>query len=251
MRPSINRVLESSYVQDSLRAFSQELASQTERDKQIYDEKRKKRPERHAAPVPTMQAQPASPPKKDSKNEMTFEDLKKMDRGSLSKALAAHKDVAESEMAKREPSKPAGNFIGISGGTAEDSDGDDAHVDAKVTMRGHIREIIDKKGKLGDNNVMEPTGDRDNSGVGGLMRMPSGETVDRRDVRRYLESKVGASALKKAVDFLTEKLSSEDQSAVGDAHVQQQLTAMLGGKKEYANIVSKLVLYEASSAEGL
>eukprot|EP01061_Rhynchopus_euleeides_P008540 TRINITY_DN17671_c0_g1_i1.p1 TRINITY_DN17671_c0_g1~~TRINITY_DN17671_c0_g1_i1.p1 ORF type:complete len:533 (+),score=223.79 TRINITY_DN17671_c0_g1_i1:43-1641(+) len=249
MRPSINRVLESSYVQDSLRAFSQELASQTERDKMIYDEKRKKRPERHApAPAqPAPQPQPTQQPADPSHPELSFEDMKKMDRGALKKALAAHKDVAETEMAQREKSPKSGAYLGLASGSADDSDGDDAHVNAKVTMRGNIKEIIDRKGHLGDNNVHEPE-DRDNTKPTSIVfKMPSGETVDRRDVRKYLEREVGIDALRQACDFLNAKLSGDDPNAVGDQQVQSQVIAILGKKKDYANVVSKLAIYEATT----
>ena len=251
MRPSINRVLESSYVQESLRAFSQELASQTERDKAIYDEKRRRRPRPEApvqqpAPAPVPAPAPAKP---DSKEEqLSFEDLKKLDRGALKKALSAHKETAEKEMAKAESPKAKASQVVDDG----DSDGDEDHVLAKQSLRGKINHVIEMKGKLGDNNVMEPA-NRDESSPAKreyLMRMPNGEMMESRDVRRFLETQVSPELLRRATDYLNAKLTDADEGqGIGDEEIQLELAEILKGKAQYANVVSRLVVFEAASVD--
>eukprot|EP01064_Diplonema_japonicum_P036622 TRINITY_DN8301_c0_g1_i1.p1 TRINITY_DN8301_c0_g1~~TRINITY_DN8301_c0_g1_i1.p1 ORF type:complete len:540 (+),score=152.10 TRINITY_DN8301_c0_g1_i1:52-1620(+) len=243
MRPSINRILESPYVQDSLRAFSQELASQTERDKQVYEEKKKRRPTQK--PSITQSATPA--PQEAEGEKISLADIKKMDRGALKAALAAHKPTAEAEMAKKETPRTAQSHIGLASGTAEDSDGDDGHIQAKETMRGQIKHIIDTKGKTKDvDNSFEEKGN-----AAEVIRIPTKdgkyEIIDKKEVRKHLEKRIGADLLQQAVTFLNQKLSAEDHVAVNDAEVQAKLTKILGDRKDYANIVSKLVLYEASA----
>eukprot|EP01059_Diplonema_ambulator_P001679 TRINITY_DN1141_c7_g1_i1.p1 TRINITY_DN1141_c7_g1~~TRINITY_DN1141_c7_g1_i1.p1 ORF type:complete len:541 (+),score=160.59 TRINITY_DN1141_c7_g1_i1:53-1624(+) len=240
MRPSINRILESPYVQDSLRAFSQELASQTERDKQVYEEKKKRRP---STQKPSVQA--ASPTPAEAEGP-SLADIKKMDRGALKAALAAHKPTAEAEMAKKDTPQEQSN-IGLAGGEADDSDGDDAHIQAKETMRGNIKHIMDNKGKMKDDSFEEKGNAAD------VIRIPTKdgkyETIDKKEVRRHLEKRLGADLLQQAVTFLNQRLSSEDHVAVNDAEVQAKLAKILGDRKDYANIVSKLVLYEASATQ--
>eukprot|EP01063_Lacrimia_lanifica_P019658 TRINITY_DN27117_c0_g1_i1.p1 TRINITY_DN27117_c0_g1~~TRINITY_DN27117_c0_g1_i1.p1 ORF type:complete len:528 (+),score=248.46 TRINITY_DN27117_c0_g1_i1:99-1682(+) len=247
LRPTINRILESSYVQDSLRAFSQELAQQTERDKQIYDERRRQK--KAQAPPPQASQPPAPtplPPKKKSQEQVLgFEDIKKMDRAALKQALAAHKETAETEMAEakneqRQPSQP-GQFLGMATGDADDSDGDDGHVVAKQSMKGKVDEFIAQPLPVDDEFT-----ECDPQAVASV-KMPNGDIVNKKNARSYLETEIGHDLLKSAVDFLNAKLSSDDPTSVVDAEVQGELAAILGLKKSYANIVSKLVLYEASA----
>ncbi|KAJ9440304.1 putative serine/threonine-protein kinase A [Diplonema papillatum] len=241
MRPSVNKILESPYVQDSLRDFSRELATQTERDKQVYEEKKKRRPVHRQV---VSQAPPShSAPEPAEDNKVTFQKLKEMDRNALKAALANHKPTAEAEMAKREANEKVSNMnVGPGPVVDNDSDGDNGHISNKETMRGNIKYIMDNRGKMKD----EEFGARD-PGAEVKLRMPTGDMVDKRDARRWLEKKLGPDLVRQATSFLNNKLSTDAQAAVGDAQVQYELCKILGDRKAYANIISKLVLYEAST----
>eukprot|EP01062_Namystynia_karyoxenos_P058876 TRINITY_DN50328_c0_g1_i1.p1 TRINITY_DN50328_c0_g1~~TRINITY_DN50328_c0_g1_i1.p1 ORF type:complete len:541 (+),score=193.87 TRINITY_DN50328_c0_g1_i1:88-1623(+) len=236
MRPSVNRILESSYVQDSLRAFSQELASQTERDRQHYEEKKRARGSVPAARAPA----PASPAAAPAAEEPSMADLRKMGRQGMRAALQAHGTTAEQQIAegpvRTSPGRPIDD--------ADDSDQDDDHIKAKETMRGHIKRIFDDPKPK---NMDEEFGE---VGQGEDMRLPSGETVPLSQARAALEKKVGRDAIGRAADFLSAKLSDDDDgAALRDPAVQRKLCELLGAHQQYASAVSKLVLYEASATE--
>ena len=60
MRPSINRILESPFVQESLKSFSAELEEQAQKDKSEFDGKKSSEPAKPAAAAQPVAQAPAA-----------------------------------------------------------------------------------------------------------------------------------------------------------------------------------------------
>lgn len=244
-RPSINRVLESAYIQEALRGFSHELQEQTARDRQEFEEKKASETTKPASP-PT-QPHPAQPqPPSEAKPQMSERDqmamLRGMGREGIKAMLAKQNPQlqAEVEASRNQPQQTTAHHVAHDDGRATiEEDGD--VIEQKKIMLQEAGNIVGK-GKLGGHE--EEFGDGNAAAQEEQITLANGQSVPASAVRKILEAEMGTPLLTKAMDFVSDLLSSPQ--APSNAEIQRELNALVGLRFAHnSNAIAKLAVWES------
>lgn len=235
-RPSVNRILESHFVQQSLKTFSADLEDQAAKDKAEFEAK---------GPLPTipqqvtqLQQQSTAPssPQVNEREQMAM--LRGMGRDNL-KAMLAQQGP---QLAKQPGGAPQANSRDASAMPEIDDDG--SYIQQKQAMVQQTKEIVGKL-KLGGHE--EEFGDAAPANAGAQVEtitLANGQSLPAQQVRGALEQEIGAGLLNKAVEYASDVLSTPNPPTT--AEIQRELNILLGAKfAQHANAVSKLAIWES------
>jgi NIMA (never in mitosis gene a)-related kinase len=251
-RPSVNRILESPYVQEALKGFSNELQEQTNREKAELDEKLKNQPPPAPAPVKAPGApapQPTAPapqPKLSEKEQMAM--MRGMGRDGL-KAMLQQGPSADiqAEIARQK----AGGGQPSASSPASPSQYDGAPPDDEDAAGFiHQKQVIlqQAKGYVGKAQIgghEEEFGDAPaNQGPQTeTIVMANGQSVPAPEVRRQLEAEMGSPLLNRAVEFVSDLLSGVH--APSNAEIQRELNGLVGARyAHHSPAIAKLAMFE-------
>lgn len=235
VRPSINRILESGYVQDSLRSFSAELEEQAQKDKQDFDAKPKAAPAA-AASVPEAPAAPA--PKQVSEREQMAM-LRNMGRDNV-RAMLAQQQAQPSPSAGPASQAPA-PAPRDDGHATVDEEGDS--IQQKKALAQQSKAMVGAKfdgpDEFGDGpSNAAPTAER--------ITLANGESVPAANVRKILEAEMGSQLLCRAVDYVSDVMSGPH--APSSIEIQRELNALVGLKfAHHSNAIAKLAMWEGKN----
>jgi hypothetical protein len=249
-RPSINRLLEQPFVQASLRNFSEELEAQTAKERAEYEERKKRQPEAGApgAPAETTSTPPPAAPAAEATPQSQKEAMaamRNMGRGQLSAMLKQPNAQVEAEItAQKDRPSPA---TGAGAGRTEvddaqpDVEEDHDNVKQKIAMQSAASAMVGQKvgddEEFGDDGAQQPDPKKE------LIPLANGHTVPASDVRKYLETEIGAANLAKVMDYVNDLLASP--TAPSNATIQRELNAMLGPKHAvHSNAITRLAVWE-------
>ena len=235
-RPSVNRVLESAFVQESLKGFSNELQEQTARDKVEWEEKKKTMPAQPTGqPAPAPAAQPAQP--QISEKEQLAK-MRGMNRGDMKAMLSQPNPELEAELAaqaKGGPKREESQYPEI--------DEDGSHIDQKNAMLQQAEAYVGKD-RLGGHE--EEFGDAPNEAQTEVITLANGQQVPANEVRKLLEAEMGAPLLNKAVDYVSDLLASP--TAPSNAEIQRELNQLVGLRFAHnSNAIAKLAVWEGKA----
>eukprot|EP00759_Apiculatamorpha_spiralis_P008868 PhF_6_TR15695/c0_g1_i1/m.24421/K08857/NEK1_4_5; NIMA (never in mitosis gene a)-related kinase 1/4/5 len=233
-RPSVNRILETPFVQEALKSLSRELLLQAESDKKSYEERKLVEGDAKpnlAAPPPVQSAAQA----KQSEREQLAA-LRGVDRSNLRAMMAAQQ--AQGPSTSTAPTSVAREEDDGRSGVDEDHD----VAKAKAYLASHIGEVVDK-GKLGGHD--DDFGDPD-TGVAQveMIALPNGTTLPADQARAQLEREIGPALMGRATDYISAVLS--DPNPPSNVEVQRELANILkdktGGK--LTSSVFKAIMWE-------
>lgn len=232
-RPSVNRIIESPFVQDQLKGFSAQLEAETA--KEAAEAASKPAPAPPQQQTPAVQQQQAPPPQQkvlSAAEQMAM--LRSLGRDGI-KAMAQQQSTQiqqEMEAQKRAP-------VGGAPAEREIENDDDDHVAQKQKMIQQTRAIVGKP--LADNDDF---GDADQGGNQvETITMANGQSVPANQVHGLLVAELGAPLLAKALDYVSNILSSP--SAPSNQEIQRELSALVGAKfAHHSNAIAKLAVWE-------
>lgn len=241
-RPSINRILESSYVQSTLRGFSEDLARQVERDKMEFEAKQRTDQEKQAQkpqqapqqppPEPVVE-RPAEPAKPQMSEREQMAMLRDMDRGKMKAMLA--RQAAEEKASPAAPAAPAAGPI-----SHPDVDDDGDYIAQKNAIVKQTKDIVGKS-NLGGHPEEFGDGPVDSAPQVETITMSNGQTVLARDARSHLEKEMGADLVDRAVEMY----NAGAMSGLTNSEVQHELNALVGPKFAHnSNAITKLAVWE-------
>ncbi|ORC93431.1 putative serine/threonine protein kinase, putative,protein kinase [Trypanosoma theileri] len=231
-RPSINRILESAFVQESLKSFSADLEKQAEKERAEFEAKRPPPPK--STPVRTQEKpkEVPQPPPMSEREQMAM--LRGMKRETMKAMLA--QQAAATPPTQEEPATPAQDD---SGHPDVDDDGD--YIEQKQAI------VQQTKGIVGNTNLgghPEEFGDGPSTGTPqvDMITLSNGVSVPASDVRKILEEQMGVDLLNKAVELYNMRMMS---SGLSNAEIQRELNELLGPKHaHHSNAITKLCVYE-------
>lgn len=235
-RPSVNRVLESTFVQSSLQAFSEELEQQTKKERKEFEETK---------PTATKPAQESAPAEQPQQTEVNAKDQMKMMRNmgkdNLRQMMQQQNEQlqAEIEAAKKRQATgaPAPNEGGDDGAATSDEVGD--LIKQKEVMVANAGGMVGV-GKLGGHE--EEFGDAPQQGEE-MIPMADGKSVPAPAARSVLEQAIGQQLLNNALAYVNELLAAP--SAPSNAQIQRELNALLGLKHAcHSNAITRLAVWE-------
>lgn len=229
-RPSINRILESSYVQDSLKTFSSELEEQAQKDKQEFETRRPEPPKSAPSPTPAVPTAvaPAVPPKPISEKEQMAM-LRGMGRDNMRAMIAQAQPQAQ--VASPQPAVVEGH---------PDVDDDGESIEQKKKMAIQSKAMVGAKFDGPDEFGDGPSNSAPQDEV---ITMASGEVVPAGKVRKLLEAELGAALLNRAVDCVSDMMAGAH--APSNAEIQRELNSVVGLKfAHHSNAIAKLALWE-------
>ncbi|KPA80682.1 putative serine/threonine-protein kinase putativeprotein kinase [Leptomonas pyrrhocoris] len=237
-RPSINRILESSYVQSTLRGFSEDLARQVERDKMEFEAKQRKEEEKQVKqqrtppPEPVVE-QPPEPAKPQMSEREQMAVLRDMDRGKM-KAMLAKQAAEAKAVPPASPKQTADQTI------HPDVDDDGDYIAQKNAIVMQTKDIVGKS-NLGGHPEDFGDGPADSAPQVETITLPNGQTVLARDVRGHLEKEMGSNLLDRAVEMY----NAGAMSGLTNSEVQHELNALVGPKFAHnSNAITKLAVWE-------
>ncbi|KPI87710.1 putative serine/threonine-protein kinase putative protein kinase [Leptomonas seymouri] len=248
-RPSINRILESSYVQSTLRGFSEDLARQVERDKMEFEAKQRsaqekqerQAQERQAQQPQERQAQQPQPvaerPPEPAKPQMSEREqmalLRDMDRSKMKAMLA--KQAAQEESAPPATSSPTADSS-----SHPDVDDDGDYIAQKNAIVKQTNDIVGKS-NLGGHPEEFGDGPADSPPQVETITLPNGQSVMAKDARKHLEKEMGADLLNRAVEMY----NAGAISGLTNSEVQHELNELVGPKLAHnSNAITKLAVWE-------
>ncbi|AYU80763.1 serine/threonine-protein kinase, putative [Leishmania donovani] len=233
-RPSINRILESSYVQSTLRSFSEDLARQVEKDRTDFEARKLSEREKHAQSSPVKEAvarMPQEPAKPQLSEREQMAMLRGMDREKMKAMLA--KQAAEEKSAPKTAAAPE-----QMGHPDVDDDGD--YIAQKKAMVQNTKEIVGKS-NLGGHPEEFGDGPADSAPQVETITMANGRTVLASNVRDHLEAEMGSELLNCAVELY----NSGMMSGLTNSEMQHELSELLGPKFAHnSNAITKLAVWE-------
>jgi serine/threonine protein kinase len=225
MRPSINRILDSSYVQSTLKTFSAELEDQAQKDKQDYDSKKATEPK--AAPTQQAPVTQAAPLPAEPSHREQMAALRGMNRNDLRAAVAQVQQTTPTQA------------VPVNDGH-DDVDDDGSHIDQKhaialqsKAMVGATFEGPDEFGDAPSNSTPQDE----------VITMANGQTIAAAKVRSVLEAEMGSGLLNKAVEYVSDMMSGVH--APSNVEIQRELNALVGAKfAHHSNAIAKLAVWE-------
>ncbi|ESL07536.1 serine/threonine protein kinase [Trypanosoma rangeli SC58] len=230
-RPSINRILESSFVQDSLRSFSVDLERQAEKERVEFEQKPPVVPKSVPNPIPGRPKEAPKPPPMSEREQMAM--LRGMDRESM-KAMLAKQAAAGSGDVASVPQEPQ-----VEGHSDVDDDGD--YIEQKKAIVQHTKEIVGHT-HLGGHPEEFGDGPSTSTPQVDMITISSGESVPASSVRGILEKEMGAELLNKAVELYNQHMIV---SGLSNAEIQRELNELVGPKyAHHSNAITKLCVYE-------
>ncbi|KAK7200236.1 serine/threonine-protein kinase [Novymonas esmeraldas] len=235
-RPSINRILESSYVQSTLRGFSEDLARQVEKDRTEFEAKQHSEREKQAQqPQPPKEAPEAKRPQEPAKPQLSEREqmamLRGMDREKMKAMLA--KQAAEEKSAP-----PAAAAPEQSSHPDVDDDGD--YIAQKKAMVQQTNAIVGKS-NLGGHPEEFGDGPADSAPQAETITLANGHTVLAADARGELEKEMGVALLDRAVEMY----NSGMMSGLTNSEMQHELNELVGPKFAHnSNAITKLAVWE-------
>jgi serine/threonine protein kinase len=238
-RPSINRILESSFIQESLKSFSNELQEQTAKDKAEFEEKKSTQPQPTAAAQPAQtQAQPAQPAISE-KEQMAK--MRQIGRNDLRAMLAQPNPELQAEMDRQAKGlPPSGQPQGNDGHPEIDDDGE--YIEAKQAIITQAKQYVGKA-KIEGHEDEFGDGPSSSTPQDESITLANGQSVPAKDVRKILETEMGAALLNKAVDYVSDLLSSPN--APSNAEIQRELNQLVGLRFAHnSNAIAKLAVWE-------
>ncbi|EAO00209.1 putative protein kinase [Trypanosoma cruzi] len=230
-RPSINRILESSFIQESLRSFSVDLEKQAEKDRAEFEEKRPYLPKTTPKPIQDRPKEVPKPPQMSEREQMAM--LRGMKRENMKAMLAkqAEKDSTAPECAK-EVEKDEGHL---------DVDDDGDYIEQKKAIVQQTKDIV---GNTNLGGHPEEFGDGPSTSLPqvDMITLSTGESVPASTVRGILEEQMGAELLNKAVELYNQRMMT---SGLSNAEIQQELNELVGPEyAHHSNAITKLCVYE-------
>ncbi|GET90552.1 serine/threonine-protein kinase, putative [Leishmania tarentolae] len=231
-RPSINRILESSYVQSTLRSFSEDLARQVEKDRTDFEARKLSEQEGQAQSNPKKEVvrMPQEPAKPQLSEREQMAMLRGMDREKMKAMLA--KQAAEEKSAPTTAAAPEMVHPDV------DDDGD--YIAQKKAMVEQTRDIVGKS-NLGGHPEEFGDGPADSAPKVEMITMANGHTVLASDVRGRLEAEMGSKMLNSAVELY----NSGMMRGLTNSEMQRELAELLGPKFAHnSNAITKLAVWE-------
>lgn len=240
-RPNVNRILESSYVQDCLKNFSADLERQAEKDRAEYEAKhggapppKESAPRRPAEPVPV--EAPKAPKQPSEREQMAA--LRGMSKDQMKQMLAKQSSAAAS------PAEAQKNLGRRPTESSPEVDDDGEYIAQKKYIAQQTRDLVGKKNigshpeEFGDAN---PESSMTASFGGEHMVLPNGKSYNAVDGRKCLEKELGPELLQKAVELY----NNGTMAGMSNNELQRELNELVGAKyAQYCNAVGQLALLE-------
>ncbi|EPY27657.1 protein kinase [Strigomonas culicis] len=190
-RPSINRILESSFVQESLKGFSADLERQAEKDRADYEAKSKNSaPAKAAEPAA---AAPPPPPQAPAQPQMSEREQMAMLRGmnrERMKAMLTQPQQAEPVAAPAPAPRDQ---------THPDVDDDGDYIEQKNAIVKQTKNIVGNT-NLGGHPEEFGDGPSDSVPQAEVITLSNGNTVLASEVRSLLETEMGRALLNQALE---------------------------------------------------
>lgn len=232
-RPSINRILESSYVQSTLRGFSEDLARQVEKDKTEFEAKQRTDQEQQRSKQPAKEPaveRPKEPVKPQLSEREQMAMLRGMDREKMKAMLAqqaAEASTAPDTAAPEEVCHP-------------DVDDDGDYIDQKKAIVQQTKDIVGKS-SLGGHPEEFGDGPSDSAPQAETITLHNGQTVLAADARSHLEKEMGAELLDQAVELYNNGM----MSGMTNSEMQHELNELVGQRFAHnSNAITKLAVWE-------
>lgn len=238
-RPNINRILESSYVQDCLKNFSADLERQAERDRAEYEAKHAGAAPKESAPpfVPANQPAPVEKPVKQPSQREQVAALRGISRDQMKQMLAQQAATASAPA----QSKTTNEVI------SPEVDDDGAYIAQKKAIAQQTRDLV---GKTNIGSHPEEFGDNAENSVaaaslgGEHMTLPNGESYNAADGRKVLEKEMTPALVQKAVELY----NAGTMAGLSNIELQQELNNLVGPKYAYlCNAIGQLALLEGKA----
>ena len=234
-RPSVNRVLESPYIQEQLKTFSADIEDQATRDKAEFDAKKPQEAhsDRPAAPTtrPIPHAAPtaAAAPQLSEREQMA--QLRGMGREGMRAALA--------QQAQAPVQAPSAAKAPVDDHSSPEVDDDGEHIRQKHQLAKESREIVGKP----LNSHPEEFGDNLSGATDETITLANGQSVPAKDVRKILEGEMGAELVKRAMDYLSDAMASP--AAPSATEIQREVNVIVGLRFAHnSNALAKLAMWE-------
>ncbi|CAJ1031147.1 putative Protein kinase domain/Protein tyrosine kinase [Leishmania shawi] len=233
-RPSINRILESSYVQGTLRSFSDDLARQVEKDRNEFEAKQLSERENPAHPPQpkegaTKVTQAPAKPQLSEREQMAM--LRGMDREKM-KAMLAKQAAEEKSMpiTTAAPEEVCHSDV--------DDDGD--YIEQKRAIVKQSKDIVGKS-NLGGHPEEFGDGPIGSAPQMETITMSNGQTVLASGARCHLEKEMGTELLDRAVEIYNTGM----MNGLSNAEMQRELNELVGVKfAHHSNAITKLAVWE-------
>lgn len=242
-RPSINRVLEDSYVQDSLRGFSADLERQAEKDRQEYEAKHpngppKERPREQAPPAQPAPATAAAAAKPELSEREQMAMLRGMNRENMRAMIAKQTTDGSGDAGAPQPAKPEHVHPDV------DDDGD--YIAQKKAIVQQTKDIVGKS-HLGGHAEEFGDGPSDSMPQAETIQLSSGKVVLASEACPLLEKDMGRNMLERALDLF----NSQMFSGHSNSEIQRELEHLLGPQSMHnANAITKLAVWEGKQKIG-
>ncbi|KAG8341439.1 Protein kinase domain [Trypanosoma vivax] len=233
-RPSINRILETSFVQESLRSFSADLERQAEKERAEY-EARNADASRPVKPTSSAEKPKEEPKKPQMSEREQVAMLRGMNRESM-RAMLAKQAASEPPVEQQQPSVSKTDEEG-----ACDIDDDGDYIEQKKRIVEQSKGIVGKT-KLGGHPEEFGDGPSDGAPQMDMITLYSGESIPASQVRAVLSDLLGDELLNKAVELVNQRMLSNDHSS---SDIQKELCDLIGPKhSHHSNAITKLCVYE-------
>ncbi|KEG14067.1 putative serine/threonine protein kinase, putative,protein kinase [Trypanosoma grayi] len=230
-RPSVNRILESPFVQESLKGFSADLEKQAEKDRTEFEARRPPPPKTPPTRVQDRPKETPKPPQMSEREQMAI--LRGMNRESMKAMLAkqAAAASAQPELAKPEPEDEGHSDV--------DDDGD--YIEQKKAIVQQTKGIVGNT-HLGGHPEEFGDGPSTSTPQVDMITLSSGESVPAAKVRSILEEQMGAELLNKAIELYNQSMMN---NGLSNAEMQRELNELVGPKHaHHSNAITKLCVYE-------
>lgn len=238
-RPSVNRILESQYVQNSLRAFSEELQQQTQRERKEFDDNKSTSPQADHSGPQQSSVQAPQPAQTSDKDQMA--QLRGMGAGNVRAMLMQQNAQLQAQIDAQAKAGGAGPT-----GTPTSTDDGEPSTDELGDLLSQKEVMVKNAGgmvgveKLGGHE--DEFGDAPAVGEE-MISMADGQAVPAPAVRSFLEARIGAQLLNSALNYVNELLASP--SAPSNAQIQRELNALLGLQHaQHSNAITRLAVWE-------
>ncbi|CBH09997.1 serine/threonine protein kinase, putative [Trypanosoma brucei gambiense DAL972] len=234
-RPSINRILESPFVQESLKGFSADLEKQAEKERAEY-EARNPKITKPVKPVSTPEKPKEYPKEPQLSQKEQMAKLRGMNRESI-KAMLAEQAAAgpPQEQQQQSPSQSEHD----DGHHEVDDDGE--YIEQKKLIVEQSKNIVGKT-NLGGHPEEFGDGPSDSSPQEDMIILSSGKSVPASQVRAILEKEIGVKLLNEAAELVNQLMLNNE---ISNVDIQKQLNELLGAQHaHHSNAITKLCVYE-------
>ncbi|KAG5490297.1 hypothetical protein JKF63_00417 [Porcisia hertigi] len=235
-RPSINRILESSYVQGTLRGFSEDLARQVEKDRTDFEAKQRGKLEKQAEQQQSLPVAPLASKRK----ELTTPQLSEREQMAMLRGM--HRDKMKAMLAKQAAeakslpaTEPEPEMV-----VHPDVDDDGDYIAQKNAIVQQTKNIVGKS-NLGGHPEEFGDGPADCTPQMETITLANGNTVLASAARDYLEKEMGATLVHDAIEMYNAGMMSGSTNA----ELQHELCHLIGPAFAHnANAITKLAVWE-------